>query len=86
MGRQVGAPAGAIVAVSRIRFAITTRVDEPSDENEDGEHVRERHDEVHGAHGLYVRRSVTCGRNVGVTSNASHIPISSSLPTRLASR
>ena len=46
MRRQVAAPAGAIVAFAGIRFTTTTRVDEPPDEDEDGEHVRERHDEV----------------------------------------
>jgi hypothetical protein len=68
MRRQGAAPARAIVAVPGIRSPTTTRVDEPADEDEDGEHVRERHDEVDHHDGFTGRMFAEVSRAVGVSA------------------
>jgi class 3 adenylate cyclase len=43
---QCADAAGSIAIVSRICFASSTHANEPADDDEDGEHVWERHDEI----------------------------------------
>jgi hypothetical protein len=53
IGRRSARSPVSIAGISRFRLPISTRVEQPPDDDEDGEEVRQSHEEIH-RHGLLL--------------------------------